>query len=611
MKFHKVRSPLFLALSILFLIIFWVTLMPVQLGGWVTYAIVDGISMEPGFHRGDLILVRNTSAYGVGDAIIYFDPNLGSFVFHRIVGIELDRFVLQGDNNAWQDSYRPTTDEVAGKLWIGIPKLGKAIEWVRTPLNMSLTVGLLGGVLMLDLFKKPSRNKPKASSSLQADGVMQAAILGSTVFTLLFLAFGIYFFFQPLEKPTDNISYQQEGVYYYSATGTPGVYDTDVVQSGEPVFPKLTCFLNIGFTYNLLSDRLQNPAGTYKMTARIMDEQSGWQRTIPLNTNTTFTGGSYFTMATLDLCQVESMVNLVEKEAGLKQIAYTLEIISDVSFTASAEGAQISDSFSPALVFKYDKIHFYLDADESQVDPLRTSKPGLAGSSASQQNTISLLGFAVPVWVMRFVSLLGFGFSALTLAILGMNLYRTASQSEEALARLKHGSMIVDVYEQELAASLSIIDVASLDDLARLAERQGTMILHMPRNFLHFYFVQSNGVTYRYVFSSGKKGIVEEEPAQVQTEPIAEPVEKPAIVSEDTHQDAVEERPFIVGDRVIYTYPPQEAVVETGSQTVSVEKAPLPQTTSQEEEIEYVIDIGAIEFDMPPQDAVFLRRIKI
>ncbi|MCL4271366.1 MAG: hypothetical protein KJZ72_17545, partial [Anaerolineales bacterium] len=347
---------------------------------------------------------------------------------------------------------------------------------------------------------------------------------------------------------------------------------------------------------------------SHKMYARIMDLQSGWQRTIPLNADAGVAGNSYYTMATLDLCQVEAIVNLVEVETGLKQTAYTLEIVNDVSFIASAEGNPINDTFSQALTFKYDKVHFYLDVD-SQADPLRFSQPGLAGSSESEMNTLSVLNFAIPIWVLRLISLTGFALSGLVLSALGMNLYRAASQSEEALTRLKYGSMLVDVYEQNLAPSSTLIDVASLDDLARLAERHGTMILHMPKNFLHFYFVQVHGTTYRYVLTTGRKGVTEEEQVEVQSAMPARPVVESVPPSTPV---VVDETPLVIENHVDYAPPIQREVAEaTVRVPVSVRETPRPRPAPVEEEAQYVIDTGMIEFEMPPQDTVFLRKIKI
>ena len=97
--------------------------------------------------------------------------------------------------------------------------------------------------------------------------------------TLAFLGLSIFAFLRPLTKTGDNIQYQQESQFSYSATGTPVIYDTETVRSGEPVFPRLTCFLNIGFTYSVLGGQLQDVSGSYQLVARVLDEQSGWQRT--------------------------------------------------------------------------------------------------------------------------------------------------------------------------------------------------------------------------------------------------------------------------------------------------------------------------------------------
>jgi hypothetical protein len=309
-------------------------------------------------------------------------------------------------------------------------------------------------------------------------------------------------------------------------------------------------------------------------------------------------------MTTLDLCQIESIVNLVEQEAGLKQISYTLEIVADTSFTASVAGNHISDSFSPKLVFKYDKIHFYLAEGDSNTDPLFSTKAGLAGASGSDKNTVSLLGLQTPIWLMRFISLLGFGVSLIGLTILGSNLYKTASQSEQALIHLKYGGMLVDVYEQNLAPASSIIEIRTIDDLAKLAERQGTMILHMTRNFLHYYFVQNNNTTYRYVVSAGKRGILAEN-AQPENETVKQV--EPVVISEPL-PTKLSEKPAEQKPRIIYTYiPPPEVIAPRRERNITNPK-PMP---SEAVELEYVINSGKLEFETPLRDATVLPRIKI
>jgi len=88
----------------------------------------------------------------------------------------------------------------------------------------------------------------------------------------------------------------------------------------------------------------------------------------------------------------------------------------------------------------------------------------------------------------------------------------SARQSQEASISLRYGPLLVNVYERDFAPAAMLIDVTTIDELAKLAERHSTVILHMTFNFLHCYLVQCSGITYRYVFSTGKRGVAEIEP---------------------------------------------------------------------------------------------------
>ena len=49
----------------------WYFFAPPALGGSTTYVFTDGVSMEPRFHTGDLVLVRSQSSYHVGEIVAY------------------------------------------------------------------------------------------------------------------------------------------------------------------------------------------------------------------------------------------------------------------------------------------------------------------------------------------------------------------------------------------------------------------------------------------------------------------------------------------------------------------------------------------------------------
>lgn len=487
--------------------VMWIMFAPTRMGGSATYVMVNGISMEPGYHLGDLAIMRRAAKYQVGDIVTYHDSQMHAYVIHRIIAVDQDRFVLKGDNNSWIDAYRPTQDEIIGKLWLHIPKLGKTFRWLRAPLNLALAVLALGGVLMVNMMMKKDRQKNRQSSRRNPGEIVETGILLFGIFTLFFLGTGIFALTRPLTRPAGNIEYQQEGHFSYSAAGTPLLYDTDTVRSGEPVFPRLTCFLQVSFIYNLTGAQLQSVSGSYQMIARVMDEQSGWQRSIPLNQSAAFSGNTFSTSSTVDLCQIITLVNTLEQETGLRANHYTLEIIPQVQMNALAAGNQINAAFEPELVFHFDEVHFSLAAPKGQDDPLNVTQKGSAQNVSTAANIIPILGWNVEVSTLRLIAFVGLALSASGLLLMGISMFSTAQKGQEAMIRLKYGNLLVNVHEQDLQLSSSSIDVTTIDELARLAERHNTVILHMALNFIHYYLVQCNGTTYRFVFSAGKKNI--------------------------------------------------------------------------------------------------------
>jgi signal peptidase I len=130
-------------LSVALLAAGWLCFAPSQLGGGTQYAIVEGSSMTPVLSGGDLAVVRSISRAGVGDVVLYRDPELGVAVLHRVTALEGDRLVLKGDSNDFLDDSRPTAADVAGSLWFSVPHAGSTLAWIREPLHAALLVFVL------------------------------------------------------------------------------------------------------------------------------------------------------------------------------------------------------------------------------------------------------------------------------------------------------------------------------------------------------------------------------------------------------------------------------------------------------------------------------------
>src|SRR5471032_1174457 len=99
----------------------WFCLAPPALGGWTNYVVTDGISMQPHFHGGDLVLVRTETNYRVGQIVAYRSKVLNTVVLHRIIGRDGSRYLFKGDNNNFVDIDHPARSQLVGALWLHIP----------------------------------------------------------------------------------------------------------------------------------------------------------------------------------------------------------------------------------------------------------------------------------------------------------------------------------------------------------------------------------------------------------------------------------------------------------------------------------------------------------
>src|SRR3990170_6988849 len=150
MSVRGVVRAVVLGIGAALLLAAWYFLAPSQLGGRTAYVTTVGSSMEPLLEPGDLVVVRRSSSYQVGDVVAYRNEQLGSVVLHRIVARDRERFVLQGDSNTWLDAYRPSESDLIGEMVVQLPGVGGRLGVVRSPWGASSLVaigaiGVLGG----------------------------------------------------------------------------------------------------------------------------------------------------------------------------------------------------------------------------------------------------------------------------------------------------------------------------------------------------------------------------------------------------------------------------------------------------------------------------------
>jgi negative regulator of genetic competence, sporulation and motility len=75
------------------------------------------------------------------------------------------------------------------------------------------------------------------------------------------------------------------------------------------------------------------------------------------------------------------------------------------------------------------------------------------------------------------------------------------------LIQLKYGGLIIDVSDRGLGDLSSVIEVATIEDLVKLAERENVMIMHVRverQDSVFYYLVRVNDTVYRYVSGKGR-----------------------------------------------------------------------------------------------------------
>lgn len=465
--------------------------------------------MEPEMHFGDLAIVRKAQVYQVGEVVTYQHPIAGPII-HRIIDRIGDRYIFKGDNNDWIDSYYPNQDEFIGKLWIHLPHLGQYLRKFRSP--VFLTIFSL--MIVAGIFSSFTRNKrkarsessPKPGSPKKAKPFLFRDGFEGILFAIAVLAFAsgilaIIAFTRPITiKEDEEIPYEFRGVFQYTAQAPPGIYDSERITSGDPIYIQLTDQFEVDFQFQLSSEWLSDVSGVLRLDAELSDP-GGWRRIIELHPNLTFSGKAAEIDGMVNLTDLRSMTESLEDRTGFDRPYYTLEIVPSVTTKARYNGNEILDHFVPRLTFRIEEFQITLVSTEpgsSRLAQLEPQQTGYITHSIELQNLIQIFGFGLPVSTARWISIIGLLISFggfLTLAIL---YYRAAHDGEEARIAVKYGSMIVDVREGNFVNGYHRVEVSAIEDLGRFAERVGGVILHEKRQQIHHYYVQEGNITYHY-----------------------------------------------------------------------------------------------------------------
>ncbi len=478
----------------------WLALAPLQFGGRVAYILVNGNSMAPTLHKDDLLLLRPAPQYTTGDIVAYRDPQIGP-VIHRIIKQQDSHFTMRGDHNTFTDPYHPTSADVIGKLWLRVPKLGKYVAELRTPLNLTILSSIIGTIAMVTITDHPKASltppKQRRISHPQNPIIFDLlVILG--VIALGFLGLGGFALTRPLDRAvTETLDYQHSGQFTYMAPAPSDIYDAGTVQPGDPIFRQLIDQVTVGFHYQLTTLYPASVAGTYRLLAEL-SSADGWKRTLELQPETPFNGLTCATTGQLNLLDIQLLIDNLEERTGVHRNTYKITIIPQVMVSGQLGGQSFEDTFAPHMVLEISPLQLQL-VHIGEGNPLHPSELKDLKRASSEPNTLSLLGQELKISMVRQIALVGIILTLSAVEVLGLLVFWTTRGDESARIQLKYGGQLVAVQDYNpLRTNAKIITVGSIDDLIKIAETHNSMIMHQTQGMRHRYFVQNDKALFYY-----------------------------------------------------------------------------------------------------------------
>jgi signal peptidase I len=464
--------------------------------GQVTVVVTHGVSMNPVYYQGDLVVVARADSYSVGDIVAYHVHGGSEIALHRIIGGDASGFTIKGDNNQSTDVDHPGAGQIIGQAILHVSQGGTVLKTLTSPPALALAVfALLGGSTTALTRRRrrraqrrnsmsrhletgtPSRQRPLAAllqRPFRAWTATAAAALG------LSAALGAWAWAGPTEvgAPTSQTVQGKSMDFSYTApVRASAAYDGTTASSPDPVFRRvLTGNVTIGYTYH-------GPSGTVAVSAEL-STPGGWHATVPLKDPVTFTGSTYSGSVDLDVTALEAKAQAAAQVTGTAATPVAIAVVPTVH-TAGAD-------YSPSLKLTLTPLQLSL-ADSAGLTASQKGSP----AAAITQRSLTLGTWSLTALAARPISLAVL--AAAVLSLIGLVFAsRRRPQSQAAEIRRRWGSLLVPVEPMTTAPGRAPIDVTDFATLAKLAERYGLLILHWSRSGVETFIVQDENTTYRY-----------------------------------------------------------------------------------------------------------------
>ena len=491
--------------------------------------------MEPTYEDGDLVLVREASQYEHGDVIafhaggVFNDPTR---IIHRIVGDaeEHGTFKTQGDNRDVIDPWTPGPDDIIGTAALHIPMAGRASGFLTNPATFAALGGtavLVGGerrrrrrrTLHPDRQETPRmkhlrhsapelaqvRPPSEAPSRLARMTHPRWAFVGLVLSCLVAIPV-LAITWSSLQAPDSTqrivpvgqvdaeigLDYRFTGkksAVYPSGEVTTTRTPVGAVVANDPLYSRLLDDLEVELAFGTRADGADGLATTYGVDV-VVETPGGWSTTIKSIKPKAFDDTATQTVS-IDLRAVARQVASVAELTGVGGDAYTIHVRPVMDLSGTVDAGRVQEQVTAPMSFEV--------ADNLiNATALGTSEHKELTRSLTQRATYAIgpleLGTQSARGLLAGLSLV----LVAGIAWFASVLFGGVGLGEPERIAARYRSQIIDVAE---AASPPgpVVMVSAIDELARIAKVEQTVILHEDLgDGAHRYRVFLGTVTYEY-----------------------------------------------------------------------------------------------------------------
>lgn len=467
------------------------------MSGQVSYVVTYGVSMNPVYYRGDLVLVWREDSYQVGQIVAYHGTKPGQKVLHRIIGGDAaSGFVFKGDNNSSIDPDQPKANRLIGRAFLHVPKAG---TWLQ-PLLSPTGLGMLGFLVVGGGAAAPrsrreiprGRRKKKVKAMSRQGGplavltataravsrlppALQITAALSALLAVIALTLGVLGWMKPLTI-TKPAAEGQSIVFAYSAVVQRSpAYDGTLVTSPEPIFRKLAQHVSVQVRY-------RGHPGTLTVTTKLL-ATNGWHTTMSSQPSAC-PDGACQRLLDLDLPAIDRRVDAAAKAIGIEPNSVTVTILASANSPApDAYSAGLQLNLTPLTLSVADGS---LSNQSAATPRILTRTIGIGSyrvMTAAKARTMAVF--------LLFLAAAG-GVIVVLFARRGA-VTRTRREIER-----RYPQLLVHVEPMASPPGKPVVNVDNFPALVKLAEKYGQMILTWRRPDADDFVVRDEGITYRY-----------------------------------------------------------------------------------------------------------------